>query len=234
MATIKFNSKVKDLGVIPQTFRESEIKNETMLFSADKDFAAKNGDALTNLFLDYLPSDWHDSKLIIDSRVHMLMPGWYPCIPGWHHDDVPRYGRFGQPNYENPEYYSEHLLWVVNADIAPTYFLSGEVEVNIPKPHKVVYGEWDREIDVMLGDNCKPECVAFPVQDSRLYLFDWETFHKGSAAVKNGWRFFIRASRYWNDKEKTIPNHSRFQRRTDKNQIRRQVQTYMATINQGW
>jgi len=27
---------------------------------------------------------------IIDVKVHMLMPGQYPCIPGWHLDMVPR------------------------------------------------------------------------------------------------------------------------------------------------
>ena len=25
-----------------------------------------------------------------DVKVHMLMPGQYPCIPNWHYDNIPR------------------------------------------------------------------------------------------------------------------------------------------------
>lgn len=27
---------------------------------------------------------------VIDIKVHMLMPGQYPCVPGWHCDFIPR------------------------------------------------------------------------------------------------------------------------------------------------
>lgn len=30
------------------------------------------------------------SDFIWDVKVHMLMPGQYPCIPNWHYDNVPR------------------------------------------------------------------------------------------------------------------------------------------------
>lgn len=30
------------------------------------------------------------SQYLVDVKVHMLMPGQYPCIPGWHCDFVPR------------------------------------------------------------------------------------------------------------------------------------------------
>lgn len=27
---------------------------------------------------------------VVDSKIHMLMPNQYPCIPNWHYDHVPR------------------------------------------------------------------------------------------------------------------------------------------------
>jgi len=29
-------------------------------------------------------------RYVVDSKIHMLMPGQYPCIPNWHYDMVPR------------------------------------------------------------------------------------------------------------------------------------------------
>ena len=36
-------------------------------------------------FLEHSPDDY-----AVDVKVHMLMPGQYPCIPNWHLDFVPR------------------------------------------------------------------------------------------------------------------------------------------------
>lgn len=33
---------------------------------------------------------WNDPSYRYDIKVHMLMPGQWPCIPGWHKDFVPR------------------------------------------------------------------------------------------------------------------------------------------------
>ena len=30
------------------------------------------------------------SEFVWDVKVHMLMPGQYPCIPNWHYDNIPR------------------------------------------------------------------------------------------------------------------------------------------------
>jgi hypothetical protein len=35
--------------------------------------------------LQYNPDDY-----LVDVKVHMLMPGEYPCLPNWHRDFVPR------------------------------------------------------------------------------------------------------------------------------------------------
>ncbi len=226
-----FNSNLTVIKKVKQSFSEEDIKNETMLFSADYEFARKNGEGLTHLFLDNIPKDWKDSKLVIDTRVHMLMPGWYPAIPGWHHDDVPRKGRFGQPNYTNPEYYAEHLMMLINGDIAPTeFFPINDYQLNIPKKG-IIYKDWNKVINQDIKDSY---LLITKVPDSTIIKFDWQSFHRASPCIKRGWRYFIRASRYWKDKEMTIPDYQRFQRRTGKNQIRRQVQIYLSELEKGW
>lgn len=235
-----FPSRVQEIAKVNHTFNENHIKNETMLFSADYDFARKNGDAITNLFLDNIPEDWKQSKLIIDSRVHMLMEGWSPCIPGWHHDDVPRssnetqFNTKGQPNYIDLEYYSEHLVFLVNPSVSPTEFLNRDIELKLPKQGEIIYEKWNKKIKQAIDG----QALTFPdivrAQEGSIYRMDYNTFHQGTPAVKNGWRFFIRASRFFNDAALTIPNDSRFQRRTGKNEIRRQVNVYMHDFEKGW
>lgn len=34
--------------------------------------------------------EFEPSEYLVDVKVHMLMPGQYPCIPNWHCDFVPR------------------------------------------------------------------------------------------------------------------------------------------------
>src|ERR1700749_4013133 len=66
------------------------LKNEPMFFNSDLNFAYEAGGPATRSFIDALPDGWKAEPAVIDTRVHMLMPGWFPAIPGFHHDDVPR------------------------------------------------------------------------------------------------------------------------------------------------
>lgn len=90
------------MGDYLPTFTDNEVKNEPMLFSCDRDASIALGGPITKAFLDSLyPEFLNHPDFILDTRVHMLMPGWFPCIPGYHHDDVPRNNTNGQPNYDN-------------------------------------------------------------------------------------------------------------------------------------
>jgi hypothetical protein len=102
MTALRFHSTFTALAPLP-TFSIEMIKNEPMFFSADSDFVKEHGGPITRRFLASMPSDWIAARdLIWDSRSHMLMPGWYPCIPGWHLDDIPRTRPDGQPDHVNP------------------------------------------------------------------------------------------------------------------------------------
>ena len=210
-------------------YTELEVKNEPMLFNCDYEGATINGGPITQDFLNELPHEWRQCRevpLVIDSRVHMLMPGWYPCIPGWHHDDVPRTRSDGQPNYAPGQCRSEHIMALVNGDICPTEFAIGNRAFYEPELGRTIYADWHKEVEhaCQIGELRRLSCPT-----NRLVHFDDRTWHRGTPTRANGWRFFIRASRYFDPDGNPI---ARGNART--NEVRRQVQVYMDNVNAGW
>lgn len=205
-----------EIGGSLQDFPQDVIKNEPMFFNVNLDFAWKNGGPITRDFINMVyesnkPID--NSVVVIDTRTHMLMPGWYPCIPGWHHDDVPRYGLANQPCYLFPEYRSKHVMALVNGDICPTQFAIGKINMpSVPVGEKY-YKHWHPIIE-----NSDLEKINAP--SNKLIWFDDRTFHQGTRAIKSGWRWFGRLSYETG--------------RTPTNEIRRQVQVYLENPMEGW
>lgn len=218
LTTYKFNSQFQERGSFAEEVENKVIKNETMFFNCDLDFAYKHGNEITRSFIDALPDDWKTCDTVFDSRVHMLMPKWIPCIYGVHHDDVPR-PNGGQPDYDNPSYLSEHIMGSVNADICPTQFYIGEAEFDKVTTDENIYKVWHEEV---IQKAEKGELQAVDAKDRTLIQFDWQTWHTGVLARQNGWRWFGRLSRN-TDRTKQITN-----------EIRRQTQVYMDNLTEGW
>ena len=216
----KFNSQCKVINTFADGLKNDCIKNEPMFFNADFNFAMEKGGDITRAFLNALPMDWKQAPLVFDSRVHMLMPEWFPCIPGWHHDDVPRTEKTdNQPDYDNPKYKSEHILGLVNADICPTLFALGECEMPAVKEGDIIYEKWDAEVQALVKNE---QMHLHYCADRTLYFFDWQTFHTGTKAASNGWRWFGRVSRN-TDRVHTVTN-----------EIRVNAQVYLENPNKGW
>lgn len=75
-----------------------------------------------NDLLDTFPDDW--GEFTFDVKVCMLMPNQYPCIPGWHTDNVPRVDglqRFEMVRLDLPMY-----LWISGPPL--TQFKHGFVQ----------------------------------------------------------------------------------------------------------
>lgn len=223
-----FNSQIQELDHFANDCSNDDIKNEPMFFNCDLNFAWDNGSNITRSFISNLPLDWQqDEGIVFDSRVHMLMPDWYPAIPGFHHDDVPRpdipvgqhFITAGQPDYDNPRYHSEHILGLVNADICPTNFAIGKCEMPQIPDGELIYRRWHQEV-LNLIERGEMERVA--IRDRTLTAFDWQTFHSGEKAIHHGWRWFGRVSRS-TDRAKKITN-----------EIRVNTQVYLEFPTQGW
>lgn len=215
-----FKSKIDIRGDFRKEWPEETVKNEPMFFNSTLEFAYRNGGEITKEFIDNLPFDWRYCNAVLDSRVHMLMKNWYPCIPGWHHDDVPRTTFTGQPNYENPEYHSEHLCGLVNGDICPTKYLLGDIELSEPNIETLQYNVWHNELESKM--KIDDTILRYSAESGKYIQFDCDTFHSGDKAVGNGWRWFIRLSRQ-TDRQQRVTN-----------EIRRQVQTYLEFPMEGW
>lgn len=214
--TFTFDSRIARGPFLPD-FTQEQVKNEPMLFSCDWRAAQDLGGPLTQAFLARLGESWENEGVIIDSRVHMLMPGWFPCIPGWHHDDVPRERSDGQPNYHNPSYRSEHVMALVGGDICPTQFALGRHRLPDVPVGNVYYRDWHPMVDAQIASG---NLDRVDVPSNQLVFFDWQTMHQGQRARGNGWRWFIRASR----------NTTRL----PTNELRRQVQVYLEAPMDGW
>lgn len=226
-----FDSQIKTGGSFsrPHQFSNEEIKNEPMLFNCNLHSAIRLGGPITRAFLYALMAetdnpfeiikykDWQiTDEWVIDSRVHMLMPGWYPCIPGFHHDDVPRERADGQPEYDNPSYRSKHVMGMVGG-CSYTQFAIGEANFPRIPENEVCYKVWHPIVEKYL-EHGKLESVM--AENGKLIFFDDRTWHQGTKSVENGWRFFIRVS----TKTKRVPT----------NELRHQVQVYLENPMEGW
>ena len=201
-------------------FTNEVVKNEPMFFNCSWHYMMEHGGPISHAFGSALFQSneiEHLSELVIDTRVHMLMPGWYPCIPGYHHDDVPRSRSDGQPNYVDPEYRSKHALALINGDICPTEFAVGEFELSEVPEGDIIYKRWHEEVVKQLDDGVGARVSA---PSNSLVYFDDRSFHQGVPAVEGGWRWFGRAS--WNTN------------RVPTNEMRRQVQVYLENPMEGW
>lgn len=220
-----FVSNVKILGDFPCSWDKDVLNKEPMFYKSHISFVRKHAGPVTASFLACLPSGWEDC--VIDSRTHMLMNGWYPSIPGWHHDDVPRppvpegshFLTAPQPDYDNPKYRSEHLMGLVNAEICPTEFAIGECVMPAIPEGGLIYREWHNRVNELIA---KGDMRSWKAESGKMIYFDCETFHQGTKAVGSGWRWFIRLTR----SSDTV--------RSPKNEIRKQVQVYLEFPMEGW
>jgi hypothetical protein len=213
---ITIDSQIQ-LGKKLTTYDELVIKNEPMLFNCTFGWALEHSGAPTREFLLSLPKELQNDNTIIDSRVHMLMTNWYPCIPGFHHDDVPREREDKQPEYFKPSYRSKHAMVLFNGNICPTEFAIGKSEFPDVPLGEVYYKIWH---PIVVEKMKKNELETVRVPSDTIVFFDDRSWHQGVQAVKGGWRLFIRAS--WDTNRKAT------------NELRRQVQVYLEAPMEGW
>lgn len=230
-----FDSKIQLIQHPVPEISELLIPHEEMIVKGDRKFALENGGVITRNLIQHLPLDWQNHEIVVDTRVHMLMKGMFPCVPGWHHDYVARTAPGGQPNYDNFGYRSEHLMLLVNAEVAPTQFAIGEAEYDPVPLGTNVYQQWHKETNYHLSSG---KLVAVDAPSNQWLLFNDLTMHQGVQAKWSGWRYFIRVSRFFINVEKFTHTEGEdriyLQPPEIFNQNRKQVQVYMSDPTMGW
>lgn len=214
-----------EVGKVEDYPSSEAIESEPMMRSADFEFVERCGGTLTKDIVKFLISHPDSLAVIedqmklgrkpkIDTKSVMLMPGMYPCIGGWHCDDVPRDESTGQPDLE--AIVSGHKHFLVHLASNPelgchTQFLRSGLRIPVDPGN--VWASVDEELRKVEQYHTIDE-----IAHGSIVMFDRHSLHRGTAAKGKGWRYFFRMS---------------FTDRDVKPTIRKQVQVY-TDINAGW
>jgi len=192
---------------------EETVRATPQLFWASEDFARQHGGAVVRDLLDVLPPPRTGYWYIVDSKVHMLKPGWYPGIPGWHLDFAPGWETHINWNMIDP--YERHWC-LVSHDVSLTEYLSDPIRLNVPDVRQL-NGYLSRQV-AALGETVRMERVRPMV----VYEFGQMDLHRVKPALGAGWRLFVRVSQT--------------KLRKPLNEIRTQQQVYILAEDQhnGW
>lgn len=105
-------------------------------------------------------------KYVVDVKVHMLMPGQWPCIPNWHVDNVPRDKNLKQQWHKrDPE--KKMLLWVSGEPL--TEFRDRGFMAKVPAQKWIEFTQFDEHRGTMSKEHTwrifmrlTPEPLLFP------------------------------------------------------------------------
>ncbi|MGB0973003.1 MAG: hypothetical protein ACPGVG_18915 [Mycobacterium sp.] len=215
---------------------QDEIRATPMLYRCDLNYSYRLGGRIVRAFIDRAariidPQDFQFASL--DTRTHMLMPGFMPCIPGWHCDDFwrpdpkGRAGTFSDENAPEPDLHNvprmRHLQATFGYPAFPV-FLPADIAAQLPRPEhldrradETLYASYHQNIENFLGH------VGGDLRhagNGQLISFGPRVFHRGTVARTSGWRLFCRL---------TLSNHHQ-----PVNEIRTQTQVYLPDPYRGW
>lgn len=204
---------------------DDEIRRLPQFFRADAEYVYKLGGSTYRAILDAAPLGRRRRYVSIDSRVHMLMPGFFPCIPGWHCDDFLRTDPPpGQPRFrdisERPELESEHHAILLGKTAATEYACAPITLPDWIVTGTSVYADADRDIESHADGRLGRDDQTLIAPFGSFVSFGALVWHRGHAATMHAWRLFVR-----------ITESDHWQPR---NEMRTQVQVYLTEPSKGW
>lgn len=218
--------------MIEPVFSVSQMEAEPMLFSSDLNFAEQAGGPITqwalaevrhmiNVALGYAERAGKNYGVSIDTRTHMLMPGFFPAIPGWHCDAVPRSSYHGQPDLDAADL--DHVLHIVicvgaeGADpMSYTEFIPCNTKVYIDTEGENIWTQVHKQTEQALSEG---RATKIATSNGKIAMFDQHGIHRATPATSRGWRWFFRA---------TVSDAK------PQNSIRHQTQVYITEESGGW
>lgn len=199
VALMRFNRRpVIQTGAIEQPTDEL-VKNTSGLWNASAEDALRYGGDLTRAALGAMDLRNDRRYVVVDVKVHMLKPGMWPAIPGWHTDGVPRGGSMspanGLPNIWKQEGVATppryHLL-VTGTGCLTQFIRESSLMVRVPTaPTADLYASVTREVNAMIGEG---RATPYAVPSCTVAEWDWWDLHRGVAATASEWRYLIRVT----------------------------------------
>lgn len=223
-----FNRNKPIIGSPIEQPSQELIKNTLGLHNASLDDALKYGGELTRSAIGAMDLQFTKKNIIVDTKVHMLLPGMCPAIPGWHNDGVPRGDSLDPTIKKEPNIHAQedidspifHLL-VTGESCLTSFIKERNIELEVPNvPSSKLYQMVSNQIEEKLNN---AEITSYEAPSCAPVMWDWWEVHTGTFAKSHEWRFLIRVT------ESDIQEP-----KTDlRDVIRTQQQGYMP-INFGW
>lgn len=173
----------------------NEIKATPSLFNSSLEDALMYGGDLTRAALGAMNLRGDKKHIIVDTKVHMLMPGMYPAIPGWHTDGAPRSVSKGPPDlYAQAEMDSPRFHLLVTGAGCLTDFLGETMSLDVPEePTNELYKLLSDQMNGLLEDPVMAPRIRRLIS-CRVLEWDWWDLHTAIPAGKHEWRFLIRVT----------------------------------------
>lgn len=223
-----FNINGYKIGKSIEQPTNNEVKSTPALWNANLEDALKYGGDLTKAAIGAMDLKFDRKYIIVDTKVHMLVPGFYPAIPGWHTDGVPRGKELRPDGKGSPDIKAQHEMsdtryhLLVTGHGCLTKFIDNKnITLDVPNAP-------DTKLYKMISDQVKfyedestlnvveaPTCTAVE--------FDWWELHAGQQAKAHEWRYLIRV---------TETDH--FEPQTDLRQVIRTQQQVYVPESFGW
>lgn len=177
---------------------EELVANTLGLHNASVEDAVRYGGDLTRAALSAMVLGNDRKYIVVDTKIHMLMPGFCPAIPGWHTDGVPRAVN-GSPvgsdapdlerqyNLRPPRY---HLL-VTGVGCLTQFLRPRNLRFFAENKSTRLYETLSREVNKHVSHY--PEDV-YEAPSCQVIEWDWWEIHQGIVAKVKEWRFLIRVT----------------------------------------
>lgn len=195
MPKFRFNTTEPRVGRGIENPPDDEIRNTPGLFQASLDDALKYGGELTRAALSAFDLHGDREYVVVDTKIHMLKPGFMPAIPGWHTDAVPRATHSASPVGPLPpdlarqiDLQSPRMHLLTTGTGCHTLFAVDPIELDLEANGTTdLYAEVTRKMEAEYGG-------AFQEYPCRAVEWDWWQLHTAQCARASEWRFLIRVT----------------------------------------
>lgn len=171
------------------------------LYQASFHSAMIHGGPIVKGALEKLPNEFlfWGRDVVVDTKIHMLMPGMIPAIPGWHTDGIPRDEK-GSPQGKALPFLPSlekrnmvrYALFLAGGGSRTAFIPDRHVIVDAPDdPSPDLY----KEIDQDISEKIEKKELGFKLVDfDKWYFWDWFELHKAMPAEESAWRLLIRVT----------------------------------------
>lgn len=194
-----FNRNTLTFGKAIEQPSQELIKNTLGLHNASLEDALKYGGELTRSAIGAMNLTMKKKHIIVDTKIHMLLPGMCPAIPGWHTDGVPRGLSLNPTSKDAPNIKAQeemdspifHLL--VTGTSCLTQFLNQRnLNLEVPEmPDAKLYKMVSSQVNELVENG---KVSTFEVPTCTPVMWDWWELHTGVPAKHHEWRFLIRVT----------------------------------------